>query len=415
MTIERQPFFVDWIKRLVKACCAYPLLTLTLALILTIAAGFYAAQNFGIQTDTSKLISPDLPWRQRELQLDAAFPGQADTFLIVIDGQTPELAASAAKSLAAALAKMPKQIKAVYDPEGGAFFESNGLLYLKTDEVKSTTEELIRAQAFLGTLSADPTLRGLAQALAFVPKGVEEGAIQFKDFATPLSLLGTTIDELVAGIRASFSWNALMTGEAPTRNELRRFIRVKPVLDFEALQPGKDAANAIREEAKGLGLLPEKGVTLRLTGPVAMADDEFATVADGALLNVLLTSLAVLIILWFALRSTRVIFAVMASLFVGLVITAALGLAMVGELNLISVAFAVLFVGIGVDFGIQFAVRYRAERHRHMGLNAGLTSTSEKIAKPLALAGRRRLPGFMLSSPLPISASRSLGSSPGRA
>ena len=74
----------------------------------------------------------------------------------------------------------------------------------------------------------------------------------------------------------------------------------------------------------------------------------------------ILTVVAVLLILWLALRSGRLMFAVMLSLFVGFAITAALGLAMVGALNLISVAFAVLFVGIGVDFGIQFAVRYRA-------------------------------------------------------
>jgi len=47
------------------------------------------------------------------------------------------------------------------------------------------------------------------------------------------------------------------------------------------------------------------------------------------------------------------------SLIVGLSITAAIGFAMVGALNLISVAFAVLFIGLGVDFGIQFSVRYR--------------------------------------------------------
>ena len=46
---------------------------------------------------------------------------------------------------------------------------------------------------------------------------------------------------------------------------------------------------------------------------------------------------------------------------------------MVGALNPISVAFAVLFVGIGVDFGIQFSVRYRAERHEVDDLRAALS------------------------------------------
>ena len=87
-------------------------------------------------------------------------------------------------------------------------------------------------------------------------------------------------------------------------------------------------------------------------------------------------------------------FAVMLSLFVGLAITAALGLAMVGALNLISVAFAVLFVGIGVDFGIQVAVRYRQERHFKGDLQTALASTAAKIAKPLTLAATATAAGF---------------------
>jgi len=223
---------------------------------------------------------------------------------------------------------------------------------------------------------------------------VEDGAIAFKDFAKPLAQLASTIDDLLQGKPATFSWNALMTGEAPKPRELRRLIRVSPVLDFDALEPGAAASETIRKEAVVLGLTPDHGVRVRLTGPVAMADEEFATVADGALLNVLLTAAAVLLILWFALRSARVIFAVMLSLFAGLVITAALGLAMVGALNLISVAFAVLFVGIGVDFGIQFAVRYRAERHRNNNLNMALGSAAKRIAKPLSLAAAATAAGF---------------------
>ena len=74
------------------------------------------------------------------------------------------------------------------------FFDKNGLLYLSLDEAKTTTDQLIRAQPFLGTLAADPTLRGLAEALGFIPAGVKEGQISLKDFATPLINLSTAID-----------------------------------------------------------------------------------------------------------------------------------------------------------------------------------------------------------------------------
>jgi hopanoid biosynthesis associated RND transporter like protein HpnN len=175
---------------------------------------------------------------------------------------------------------------------------------------------------------------------------------------------------------------------------LRRFLEVKPVLDFGELQPGAEASDAIRETARQLGLTPEHGVRVRLTGSVPMADEEFGTVAEGLVLNTALTIAAVFFILWLALRSGRIIFAVIISLFVGLALTAALGLAMVGALNLISVAFAVLFVGIGVDFGIQFSVRYRQERHNLDALRTALIAAGRNAGKPLALAAAATMAGF---------------------
>ncbi len=79
---------------------------------------------------------------------------------------------------------------------------------------------------------------------------------------------------------------------------------------------------------------------------------------------------------------------------IGLVITAALGLMMVGAFNLISVAFAVLFVGLGVDFGIQFSVRYRAERHDISDLRKALRSAAAKAGIPLVLAAAAVAAGF---------------------
>ena len=107
---------------------------------------------------------------------------------------------------------------------------------------------------------------------------------------------------------------------------------------------------------------------MRLTGPVAMADEEFGTIKEHAARNGSITFAIVLFILWLALRSGRLIFAVFVNLLVGLPLTAALGLLLVGAFNLISVYFAVLFVGIGVDFAIQYSVRYRAERHEIVDL-----------------------------------------------
>src|SRR5207244_4361531 len=134
-------------------------------------------------------------------------------------------------------------------------------------------------------------------------------------------------------------------------------------LDYSALQPGERASAAIRQVASELGIDADPRVRIRLTGPVPLADEEFGTLAANAAINVTLMMTAVIVLLWLALRSVRMIVAILTSLAVGLIVTAAFGLLVFGTFNLISVAFAVLFVGLGVDFGIQFCVCYRARRY----------------------------------------------------
>src|SRR5262249_44155542 len=152
-------------------------------------------------------------------------------------------------------------------------------------------------------------------------------------------------------------------GKPAEASELRRFIAVEPVLDFSALEPGRKATEAITQTAHDLQLDSSYQARVRLTGLVPINDDQFATLRNNAALNAAVSLAAVLVILWLALSSLRIILAVAISLVVGLAISAAVGLLLVGALNVISVAFFVLFVGLGVDFGLQFSVRYRAERH----------------------------------------------------
>jgi len=186
-----------------------------------------------------------------------------------------------------------------------------------------------------------------------------------------------------------------VSGKPPRKSDLRRFLEIHPILDFAALQPGKTATDAVRDAVTDLKLREWFGATVRLTGSVPIADEEFATIQEGALLNAAVTIAVVLFILWLALRSKRIILAVFLTVGVGLAITAAVGLMMVGTLNLISVAFAVLFVGLGVDFGIQFSVRYRAERHVIDSVPVALSKTAEHISAPLTLAAAATAAGFL--------------------
>jgi hopanoid biosynthesis associated RND transporter like protein HpnN len=380
---------------IVRFCTRFPWPIIVLALLVAVGSSVYAARHFAINTDVNKLISPELDWRKREAEFEKAFRGHFGSALVVVDAPTAEYASRAAADLATQLKAKPQLFRSVDDIGGSEFFARNGLLYRPTDDVASFAKGLGQAAPLIGTLVGDPSLRGLTRTISLGLIGVQNQMVTLDALTRPLSMASTTLENVLSGRPASFSWQAMVSGHQPAQSDLRRLIEVRPVLDFSALQPGQASSNAIRQTASDLQLAQKYQARVRLTGSVPMADEEFATVQHGALVNAIATIIIVLTILWLALKSARLIVAVFINLFVGLAITAALGLMMVGALNMISVAFAVLFVGLGVDFGIQFSVRYRAERHDKPELLPALDEAAAKIGVPLTLAAAAVAAGFL--------------------
>ncbi len=374
------------IVRLVAWSVRRPLRVILISLILAVLSGYYVVHHFKINTDISRLVETNKAWSSLDDAMDNAFPQRGQTVLVVVEARAPEFADAAANALTAALKKQPKEFVAVTQSAGGSFFEHDGLLFLSLDQVQSTTGQLVQSRPLVNALAKDPSLTGLAGVLTtslLLP--LQLGQVKLSDMSHLLSQSANVIDRVLAAQFAAFSWRSLVDKDVST-NPARAFITVQPVVDYGALEPGARASAAIRATAASLDLKAHYGASIRLTGEQPLADEEFASVQDGAALNGMITFVVVLVILWLALRSGRMIVAVLITLFVGLAITAALGLMMVGALNMISVAFMVLFVGLGIDFGVQFGVKYREERHRDERLAAALVNTAHTIGVPLTLA-----------------------------
>jgi hopanoid biosynthesis associated RND transporter like protein HpnN len=383
---------------IVRTCTRFATPVVVLSLLLAIGAGFYTARNFSINTDINTLISPDLDWRKRDNQFEHAFDRET-LILAVVEAPTPELAGSAAKALTEKLSGDKKNFEAVTPLGSGEFFEKNGLLFLPPEEVGKVTGQLASAAPLIEIMAGDPSIRGLTGALETGLAGIKRGQVKLDNAERPFNLIAQTVENILSKGTATFSWRELVSDKPLTDADKRAFIEFKPILDYQALEPGKTATDAIRQAATELNFAGTYGARVRLTGPVPMANEEYATVQDGAIRNGIVTTVIVLIILWLALHSAKIIFAVFVNLFVGLSITTAAGLMMVGSLNLLSVAFAVLFIGLGVDFGIQFSVRYRSERFKNDNLTMALEEAARRAAVPLSLAAMATAAGFLCFLP----------------
>jgi hopanoid biosynthesis associated RND transporter like protein HpnN len=389
------------LARLVALACRRPWATLGVALVLTAAALLFASGRFAMTTDATALISPNVPWRVNERKMDAAFPQNGDTVLVVIDGATSEIAERAAAGLAVKIAADREHFRRVSRPDGGDYFAREGLLFGSEADVDAATRQMIDAQPFLGPLASDPSLRGIAGALDTMLQGVQRGDAKLAQIDRPMAALADALDRQAEGKPAFFSWQSLFgSGDrGALAAPKRRLVLATPVLDFGSLMPGEPATESVRAAAKSLDLDPAHGATVRITGSVPLSDEEFASLADHAWLVGLVMIVAMLTVLWLSVRSWRIVGTILGTTIAGLIVTTAIGLMAVGELNLISVAFIPLFVGLGVDFGIQLGVRFQAERLTHATPIEAMTAAATALSAPLLLAAGAVCLGFLAFLP----------------
>ena len=388
----------DAIGRLVARCCRNAGLVAVLGLAVGAASLAFVATHFAISTDTESLISQDVAWRRDASAFDRTFPGKSDQIVVVIDGRTADMAEAGASALAARLQARPDLFHAVARPAGGAFFDQHGLLFLPTAEVASTLDGLVKAQPLIGPLAADPSLRGVMSSLATGLGQTADGGVRLSTLDRPMAAIASEIEGALASRPAWMSWSSLIEG-GDGAGDTRRILLLEPKLDYSRLMPGREATDETRAAAVALGLTPHKGVTVRITGPVPLDDEQLGSLEEGALPIAGAMLVAVVGVLWLALRSPKLIVAVLATVFAGLFVTAAAGLVAFGRFNLISVAFVALFVGLGIDFAIQFAVRFRAELAEGVEPTSAPAAAGRRVGLGLAIAAAATAGGFFAFSP----------------
>jgi len=364
--------------------------------VLAVTCGLFAytSENLSINTNTTDMLSEELPFRQRYIEYGDAFPQLSDLMTIVVEAATPDRADVAALKLADRLRRETDTVEKVLDFAGEPFFRKNGLLYKDIEELEDLADRLSQAQGLLGSLASDPSIRGLSEVLRLAVEDMRAGNAPIGDLRAVFQRISDVIEAQAGGEMRELSWRTLISGEDAKPSDRRRFIQVRVKADWSSLSPAAPAMRAIRAIAKEEGLTPENGVRVRLTGGLALSTEELSSVFEGAKSASLLSLTLVSICLLFGLRSLTLVGATVITLLCGLIWTAGFATAAVGHLNLLSVAFAVLFIGLGVDFGIHLALRFAEEFRGDVEKADALRIAARAVGGAMALCAISAAIGF---------------------
>ncbi|MEE9254217.1 MAG: MMPL family transporter, partial [Pseudomonadales bacterium] len=403
---EHRDLIGRFLYRWVGAVQRHPIWVVLGAALLSAVCIPYTVSHLGINTDTADMISDRFQWRQDFIAYRRVFPEVVNNVLVVVDGAGPEIAEAVQKDLVAALAQHDDVFSDIIAPGTEAFFDTNGLLFLSPEELDETAANLARVQPFIGRLQQQPHLAGFISLLLDASNADAQLEYDLDDLYRRLTQSVTSADE---GRFHRLSWQDLMRGGESDDFYRRRMIIVVPSLDFQKPASRLEAMELIRAEAAALPFVGAGAATVRLSGNVAMEAEELQSVAEGMLAGAIVTLVLVTLVLYIALRSVWLMCASLLNLLVGLVCTGAFAALAIGQLNLISIAFTVLYIGLGISFAIHLCLRYRELRYSAIPSPEALSTAASDVGTSLFLCAATTSFGFYAFIPTDFDGIAELG------
>ena len=378
-------WLISLLERWVATVTRRPWLTLWLLSIVTVFLGWVAIDRFEMNSNLSDLIRQEAPWRDDFNAYQDRFPDLVATAVVVVSGMSFQAVEEMTTRVESGLHEQDTFFRAISAPQNDPFFRRHALLYLDPEELDDMADRLAEAQPMLTAVAQDPSLRGI---LRLVADGVENepGA----GFATVVRLLCESAEAVVAGRDPSVSW----TDEFFEVNELQhRLILLKGQSNFGESLPNSEIMSRLRSVVAGIS--PVEGVTVRITGEIALAHEEIEATLSGVRVAGWVAVLLLIAVLILGVRSAKIIVATFFLLLLGVIWTSAYAMVAVGEYNTLSIVFLVMFFGLGVDFSLHYSLRYQEAINAGGKVVDALAATTRSVGGAIAICTITTALGFM--------------------
>ena len=372
---------INWVLK-------YPKRFIFFILLITLVAGCFVYKNISINTSNTDLLSKELTFRKNDIAFTKEFPQFSNNIIVVIDAKKSDIAKDIASSFYREVKKKEGELfNDIFYPEELNFFKKNGLLYLSEEDLEQRLDEMVSYQPFITRLSQDQTLYELLNTI---------------NFFLSADLSNNHIDQINKLLKnlteqKSLTWGDLFSFE--DESNYREIIYLQPKLDFSNFFPSENSLFFLEEQIENIknkyehvkykNYSNESNFNIRLTGTVPMEHDELNTLGGGAKIGVIISLILVFVFLLYAFKNSLYLLASFLTLIIGLIWTTTSALLFFKELNLISIAFAILFIGLGIDFSIHYLLRtyeFSSKEFRSFLLSTNSSITNALVLTAIAIA-----------------------------
>ncbi|WP_051261571.1 MMPL family transporter [Desulfovibrio inopinatus] len=345
-------------------------------LFLALLAIGAAAGFLRLDSNQDHLVSPEIPYQRRYLNALENFGDQEYLFVVIQTGKNPkgmEQAKQFADHLAGLLSRRPDIISEVRYRVGEQDFKNKALYFAPLKTVESLSDGIDTMAPFARVYGRDPSLAHFfdeaAQLFLSPPKNAAK--VRLEDITQATQPLGRLLDAMQHALsqgKVSPSTFSFMPQSGTfhyffTHDNALLVMKVLPVKNFETMDVVGDALSFTRTAIDATRVtFPD--VHVGLTGRPALHADEMHTtdkdMTRASILAIVCVGILFVLVLHGWLRPVLIV----GSLVVGMAWTFGFVTLSLGSLNLLSIVFALVLVGIGSDFGVHLAIRHMEETAR---------------------------------------------------
>jgi len=341
------------------------------ALFITILSIGYTVKNLEFLTGRDDLMPRHAPFQQDYQAYRTAF-GDQEEIAIVIEGDDPLLVSHFSDSLYKRLSQEKRLFVDILYPGGLPFFRQNALLFTDLDDLKSMSRTIEISGPILKELAAAPSIQTLFSSLT---SNIDDYLLRpSPEKLNRLTFMLNTLDKGFSGFdgkNSAISMDSFLSGGKDGKPSMmenagkQQVIAIRPLKEQDSFVPAEKAIKKIREELNILKQKREfKGVTAGITGVPVLEYEEMSTSMDDMKIASLLSLVLTVVLLLIAFRGLRNTVAAMTALLSSISIAFGMATVLVGHLNILSMAFAVMLLGLGVEYGIQVVLNLQEQLER---------------------------------------------------